>query len=157
VKAAHGVSGAVLVLVAVAFMWSCASTRYVPKADEELYGTWTNDQLSEYKKVVFAMDSAKWYYSGTSSEAAIEAKLDITAKWTDSEGNTWYKGVGTITGGSMGDAGTVLVMLYRLSKSAAVLELVYSFPSNEQELKNPVYPKTIDPKAYAGYGYYNRS
>ena len=142
---------------ALIILGGCATGKYIAKPNEELYGTWTNDQMTTYREVVCRPDGWNFFYHVGDAAAAVECKWELTGKWKDSDGNIWYKSVSTITGGLEGDTGTVLTTLYRLSKSATVLEFVWSYPTNEEELKNPVYPTVIDPKRYAGSGMYNRA
>ena len=146
-----------LLALLVIGLGGCGPGKYTPKPNEELYGTWTNEQSPAFQQVVFAPNSWKWYQRIGNPAPSIDCKLELTSKWTDSEGNIWYKSIGTIIGGTAGDVGTELVVLSKLSKSATVLEFVHTFPSNEQELKTPVYPVAIDPKRYASYFLFNRA
>jgi hypothetical protein len=136
--------------------WQTSGT-YVANENEELYGTWTNDQYSAWQEIVYSPGSSKCYQRIGNSAPTIDCKLEITNKWKDSEGNIWYKSVSTIVGGTWGSNGWEMVTLSKLSKSAMVLELVWTSPTNEQEMKTPVYPTTMDPKRYEDYGLYNRA
>ena len=70
--------------------------------------------------------------------------LQITSKWTDPEGTTWYKYHSTITAGPY--KGFNISELVKVSNSAAVRESVWTAPTNEQEATMPTYPTVIDPK-----------
>ena len=140
--------GGLFTLAAVLLLGSCASAKYVPTANEELYGTWTgNGRMFAYRihKVVYSENSEKTFEDAASPVASIETRFEITGKWKDSEGNVWYKCITTVTGGTLGDNGAEYVWLLKLSKAANVLERVFVAPSSDEEMKNPVYPSTIDP------------
>lgn len=97
-------------LMALTFLVGCGSGKYTPKSNEELYGTWINEQSPvafNIHKMVFSANTAKEYERVSDSNASIVDKLEITSKWMDSEGNIWYKGLATITGGTFGDIGSV--------------------------------------------------
>jgi hypothetical protein len=110
--------------IAFALLGGCGSTTYTPTANEEIYGTWVNEQAPpgsfSVPLAVYAPGLVKTYKIAGSA-AAMECKLQITNKWKDS-GNVWYKCIETITGGTEGDIGTVVVLLYKLSKSATIME-----------------------------------
>ena len=150
--------GGAVALAAVLLLGSCASAKYVPQANEELYGTWIgNGRMFAYHihKVVYAENSEKTFEDAAGSVPSVETRLEITGKWKDADGNIWYKGVTTVTGGTLGDNGSVSVWLLKLSKSASVLERVFASPSSDEEIKNPVYASTIDPTS-DNYSMFNR-
>lgn len=136
--------------LALALLAGCGPGKYVPTANEEIYGTWTNPQepphIPTIQKAVYAPGSFKGYNLVSSTTPQLECSWEITGKWKDSEGNVWYKGHSKITGGTIGDTGAEWVSLYKLSKSASVLEEVLKIPTSDQEIKKPVYPVSIDPK-----------
>ena len=71
-----------------------AQDKYVPKANEELYGTWINDNAMppQYpKKTVYFPGGRKQYANISDTEPFEEDTEEIAEKWTDSEGNIWYK------------------------------------------------------------------
>ena len=63
---------------------------YVPKDNEELYGTWVNEKY-HHKKVVFFSDGTYGVTINPKDELGFKDTYQITAKWTDTEGNIWYK------------------------------------------------------------------
>ena len=96
-----------------------AQGKYVPKENEELYGTWTNDRW----KQVHSPGECETYTHLTDEASTFAIAEQIDSKWTDSVGNVWYKTFGKITKGLY--KGYTEQTLYKLSKSATVLEGVY--------------------------------
>ena len=146
-----------LTLLVMLMFGGCATAKYVPKPNEEINGTWINEKISPQKNVN-TPDGWKQYLPVSDSVPFYEGTGEIISKWTDSEGNIWYKSLITITGGTGdGDATKIILAeLDKLSKSATVWESVWTMPTNEQELKTPIYPTTIDPKN-PNYGIYYRA
>jgi hypothetical protein len=78
--------------------------KYALKANEEIYGTWTNEQYNgndiyHSPKVVVTPDGYKLYRNVSDSVTIEAGTLGVDSKWTDSEGNIWYKAFGTGTTG----------------------------------------------------------
>jgi hypothetical protein len=101
----------------------CYGQNYAPKADEEIYGTWINKQYSGLssmrpQKSVVTADGYKRYLMLTDSGASQEGTVQIVSKWTDAEGNIWYRTFRTVT--SRPDEGVTIAELDRLSNSATV-------------------------------------
>ena len=92
-----------------------AQDKYIPKADEEIYGTWINAQLTRapFQKMVIAAGKLKHYLRLSDSVPYDEATLQIVSRWTDSEGNVWYRTYGAYKGynfqelDKLSDSGTV--------------------------------------------------
>jgi hypothetical protein len=128
--------------------------KYVPKPDEELYGTWTNEEnfgfVPQPQKVVNTPPNICKAYNGISdSDPYEESRWDIDSKWTDSEGNVWYKIFRTVSNISekSGWQGLNYQELHKFSKSATVWERVGVELQYEVEYSNPqYYPQKIDPK-----------
>jgi len=129
--------------VALVLLESTAWAQYVPKSNEELYGTWTNDKTTNafhvQKRVHTADGDVKEYDEVSGSTLLAKGPSRIDRKWTDSDGNIWYEAYERLTSGVY--AGYDFQRLFKLSKSATVLEYVqhhgYSGPKN--------YPTKIDP------------
>ena len=140
----------------VLLLAACGPGRYTPKPNEELFGTWTNmsysGEVSEranlpQKQVIdgtgyhifrFADDAAQ-YWTGNEQ---------IVSRWTDSEGNIWYKAYR----GGWNDGTKTLVphTLYKLNKSATAMESVTAI----RDTYTPgAFPNKIDPKdpSYLAY------
>jgi hypothetical protein len=95
-------------LMAAVLVASCATTpSYEAKEYEEIYGTWINksysdtmqqgyDQaytLANYAQKIITTDEGTYdIYNGLNDIVPIfKIKYTITEKWTDSDGNIWYK------------------------------------------------------------------
>jgi len=122
---------------------SCASAKYIAKPNEEIYRTWTNEKISA-QKFVIGPDGGKAYLKLTDTTPFFETGGEIVSKWTDSEGNVWYKVLGIRTKGSY--SGVRFKELDKVSKSGSVLESMWPAPTSDKEMKNPRYPARIDPK-----------
>jgi hypothetical protein len=126
----------------------CATGKYVAKPNEEIYGTWTNDQpppahskTVNTQKEVISADKNKLYYHISDESPMSEGTEVITSKWIDSDGNIWYKTLLAYTSGTAN--GIKYQVLYKLSKSATVLELEWSMVGDFDPSQ---YPTKIDPK-----------
>ena len=116
---------------------------YVAKDNEELYGTWVN---MDYKpdavppqKVIAYPGRFQTFGSAESKTAKVTGTSWITAKWTDSEGNIWYKTMFV----RFGEKNYALV---KISNSGKTRELVFS---------SSKYPTKIDTEN-ATYRIYHR-
>jgi hypothetical protein len=80
---------------------TCATKPYVATADEPLYGTWVNEEYAslghhhkDWKNVKYVLDPAGRlfrYESVTAADPIVEARLTYHEKWTDRQGNVYYK------------------------------------------------------------------
>ena len=95
----YGVGIIVAVLVSV---YSFADDKekygfYVPKPNEEIFGTWVNKDYSGTRlvhpqKLVFRFWGYEEVYDKiTDNNSSYQDTFFIVDKWTDSEGNIWYK------------------------------------------------------------------
>ena len=140
-------SVAALILLAMSPVWVCAQENVVPKSDEVLYGTWANEKngadVCHGQKVVVTANAMEVYCKVYDPESSMEVSWEISSKWTDSEGNIWYKTFGTSTVGIF--KGAKWQTLDKISKSGEVWERA----ANLLEMGNfnsAFYPRTIDPK-----------
>jgi hypothetical protein len=133
-----------IVLLALVLLGGCG-----PNANEEVCGTWINDKVSGdvahpqkfIETSVGYMRLGYKLYSGVSDSGPSEIGTEkIDSKWTDSEGNIWYKTLGTVTAGQY--KGTKFQCLYKISKSATVCEFVYR-PIGMGEFNPSQFPKNI--------------
>jgi hypothetical protein len=123
VKIGMRLSFSVPCALALVLFWGCVSSKYVPKANEELYGTWTNELISPAKMVTVA-GGFKDFESLASPDPVREGTQQIAGKWKDAEGSIWYQTYDTITAGD--GAGLKVQSLFKLSKSGTVLEAVHA-------------------------------
>jgi len=129
-------------LLAVFVLGSCATTKYVPKPNEELYGTWTNEYTGNsdnIQKQVYSSGEYKDYHLVADTVPVDQGAFQIDSKWTDANGNIWYRSYCTQKTGPA--AGYDFQMLSKLSKSATVLEWVYKQSSPYAPVS---YPTQID-------------
>ena len=107
---------------------------YVPTQDEELFGTWVNPDYnteSEPAKTVLNPDGTSLSYGTEDSTLGRPGKFSITDKWSDSEGNVWYKYSYTF---KMGGYSETRYQLVRISNSGKTRESVYSRAECPKEL-----------------------
>jgi len=76
--------------LALVLLADCGPGKYVPKASEEIYGTWTNEGI-KWQKIVIYAGGTKAYVNLANNNADMETKEQISAKWKDADGNVWYK------------------------------------------------------------------
>ena len=107
------------VLMIVATGIAISQAKFVPKPNEEIYGKWTNDRWME----VHSPGVCKDYAHLTDTAPTFEFAEQIDSKWVDSEGNIFCKAFGKNTRGIY--KGYMHQVLYKLGKSATVLEGVY--------------------------------
>lgn len=128
----------IVLLVASSIIVSCASS---PQLSEEIYGTWTNDGSNpDVGKCVISSIEWKAYHKISDNNPFSEGTVRVVTKWTDSEGNIWYKMFLTITGGA---GRGKYQALYKLSKSATVLEGQFGGVADFDA--NVGFPKKFDP------------
>ena len=103
----------ILVLLVILFPMMSAAQQYVPKENEEIYGTWVNvdykasrqtqrtrleflmtedvSELIGIKKVIFYPGGKCQLFPTTLNTAPREVEYAIASKWTDSDGSILYK------------------------------------------------------------------
>lgn len=145
----------VLTGLLVSLIVGCATGKYVPKANEELYGTWMNEKTQNHdliQKIVY--DASGWQeYTKVSDSKALEGGTwSMDSKWTDVQGNIWYKVFCTFTTGWA--AGMDVQVLYKLSNSATTLEWVYKMSSQSSGIS---YPSKIDPTSDTYHIFYRQA
>jgi hypothetical protein len=116
-------------------------------ASEEFFGTWVNPDYNTETlcaKVVCNPDGTQLSF-GTIDTTVVRyrGKFSITEKWTDAEGNIWYKVIAT---SSVGGYSETSYGLYRIRNSGATMESVGS---------RAEYPKELNPK-HPSYNIYQR-
>jgi hypothetical protein len=119
-----------LVLLCIVALGATSRDKYVPKPDEELYGTWTNKQYDpswQHQKSVVTAVGEKRYARATDTVPLEESTLHVDAKWIDTDGNIWYKVYGVVTFGPY--TGYNWQALEKISKSGAVRETQLSTAS----------------------------
>ena len=138
------------VLLVLVLLGGCTTSKYVPKANEELYGTWTNE-FASVRKVVYTPGEEKLYYHTSDTTPMAQGTLEVVSKWTDSQHNVWYKAL--YTGISGMGKGVLLQVLIQISNSGSVLESIFHGVQNPDPNN---YPTTIDRNS-TNYNVFNRS
>ena len=117
----------------------CAPGKYIPKANEECYGTWINEKGYPQKCVLFAGGFKQYVRIADVVPTYSEGTEEIENKWQDAEGNVWYKLLVTDL-----PVGEKFQTSAKFSNSGKVYERVYA-QVLEFSLKS--YPTRIDPKS----------
>lgn len=134
----------ILVLVTLVVAGSCASANRVSRKDYRfLSGTWINEEYNTHPfkaRLVIRPDGTFVVYSRTTDTTKDEiGHFVVVDKWTDSEGNIWYKT--HVWGGVMVEGKPSAYELARLSDSGNIWELVSisgEFPA-EIDVNHPRY------------------
>jgi len=140
-------AGAALLFLLIPDVRTWAQESVIVKGEEEIYGTWVNaDNRADVlhgQKVVVGPDAMRIFCIVSDLECGMEVSWDSTSKWTDSEGNVWYKTLGTSTGGLY--LGARWQTLEKVSKSGMTWERAMNLL--EMGRFNPAfYPRAMDPK-----------
>lgn len=145
------------VLLAAVPLLAFGQEKSSPKPDEELYGTWVNEQMMPPRVVINPDGSFADYFPASYSKPYQGGKTEIFKKWTDSEGNVYYDTYDTFTFSSTMEQ-TKLQCLKKVSKSGTVLEWNWVTVS---EFGPGKFPSTLDPTKnehdVAGYLIYYRA
>ena len=118
---------------------------------EELYGIWKNEDYNStdpfadrFAKLVFNQDGTFSSYNTTATKTMRwMGSFEITEKWTDSDGNIWYKLSSTIKGAYSTEP---FYWTVSISNSGKTLEYGFSgsdYP-NEKDLKKAYYYGILD-------------
>ena len=134
-------------LLFIITLGATAQDKYVPKTDEEIYGTWilTNLNQTELQKIVLSAKGMDRFSLLSNAIPYDNATYEIDVKWTDSEGNIWYKAHGIQTSGIY--KGYTYVELDKLSKSGTVWEGQFTLTGFNTKVDAMSYPKEFDPKS----------
>ncbi len=148
-------------LAAIVFLSTnaCSPGRYVAQPNEELSGTWINEKMTNQKIAVDA-GSLREFNIPSNPSPDIQGIVQITKKWTDSEGSVWYWTCDTIDNW-WGLKAVPHQTLHKVSKSGTVWEQVglwvdkfdnRNFPT---KIDSSLVPRPYDP--LSGYRVYYRS
>jgi hypothetical protein len=135
-----------LVLVFIFVLAGCVTGNktYNRAYKEEMVGTWINtdyeNRIGKWAKVVIKPDGMFEGYNNAQGTEFWKAKITITDRWTDSEGNIFYKLIHDPV------VDEKLYELWKLSNSGTVCELVWD---------SIEYPTDINPDD-SGYQIYYR-
>jgi hypothetical protein len=137
-KARMLISIFILFLAVLIIVESCATLKkpYIPTENEEYYGTWVNPEYNNSIRLVSAKvvnnPDGTWfsYMSVANSQSSSKGWFKIIKKWTDSEGNIWYRV-------DFNDPGVEIIrhQLTKIRNSGNTMESVFSAAE---------YPKKLD-------------
>jgi hypothetical protein len=132
----------VLVLSVQAAFVGSAQDKYVPRDDEEFYGTWINKNNPSVQKIAVFAGGYKEYSRVADAEPVRELTVELTSKWRDADGNVWYKALTSVTSGA--DKGVIRQELYEVSDSGKTWQIAF-YPVFNYDPDN--YPKELNPKS----------
>lgn len=156
-KRLAGLFATLAVLLALVAAMGFGQENYTPTPNEEINGTWVNDEMMPPKVVMNPDGTYAYYFPASYSKPYQTWKSEIVKKWTDSEGHVYYETYDTLTfGGTMEH--TRFQCLKKVSDSGAVLEWNWVTVS---EFRPEKFPAAIDPTTniqdVAGYLKYHRA
>ena len=131
-----------VVVLSLILLAGCGQGKFMPKPNEELYGTWTNERMPQQRSVITAHVFKTYNYMSDAS-TWLEGTMQIVGKSTDSKGNIWYKTFEIYTSGLHGCKGQKRQTLYELSKSGTVLECQ---PALVGDFDPKSFPDKFDPR-----------
>lgn len=104
--------------------------KYIPKENEELYGTWINKEYSglvyyQAQKEIVTAERWGWYRKMSDSDPYEGGTYQIDSKWTDPKGNIWYRIICTPDISEAGYLASKGLWLIELSDSATVWEATW--------------------------------
>jgi hypothetical protein len=84
-----------LILIVFTLVVATGENGYTPKENEEYYGIWVNPEYNMRTldaKILIKPDGTFYEYSMTKSDSwGTKGEYKINEKWTDAEGDIWYK------------------------------------------------------------------
>ena len=86
----------ILVVLALTMTYAEEEKAYVPKDNEEIYGTWINEDypgglFGAQKMTIHPDRTYEVFAKTTDTTSRWGGTMTIIDKWTDSEGSIWYK------------------------------------------------------------------
>ncbi len=144
--------GSLMILLFVSGASGFGQEKYIPKPDEELYGTWINEQMNPPRMVRSPDGSFAGYFPATYSKPFQGGESEIFRKWTDSEGSVYYETFDTFTFGSPMFNKTQ--DLWKVSKSGKVLEMIRLVVGDFRPDRFPTFDTKIDHMSTEYFIYY---
>ena len=139
----------ILVLAVLIIVVSCATGKKAPvvKEDEVLCGTWINtdyDTMWKYGKIIIEPEGYYYEYDPSYSDSWIfKGDYTIIQKWTDADGNTYYKYMVTTIHEVVPQVGDKWYYLASIDKSGDIFEYVDSAVEFPSEINPNYYTYTI--------------
>jgi hypothetical protein len=141
-KTRNVISIIILALAVLNIVGSCATEKKMVKDSEEIFGIWVNEKYASrknYTTLVMKPDGVfEEYVDESLKTLSARGKYTITDKWTDSEGNIWYKATYELKDGTQLVTGFLLV---KISDSGNIYEENYDKREYPTEINsiNPTY------------------
>lgn len=81
----------VALFLVLGMLSGCATRAYAPKANEEIYGTWT--RVGERMEKIEMLPDGSWkeYIYAADTKPIAKGTFTLFKKWRDAEGNVWYE------------------------------------------------------------------
>jgi hypothetical protein len=144
----------VLIMALLIVAGSCATGKkgYVAIEDEELFGTWINpdyDDTGKNGKIIIKPEGTYDEYDNSNSDSTfLKWGYSITDKWTDSDGNTFYKFIVKDISTEDSDYKHKYYFLAKIDKTGNVYEHVFTYFGQD-------FPSEVDPN-HGHYSIFNR-
>ena len=103
---------------------------YIPKANEEIYGTWINEDMITQKLIYYYWGYGEEYREESNETPAGKLTFIIVEKWSDSKGNVWYKTFKRYNAAILNE-----FWITKISNNGTVYESVYNvgeFPTKDE-------------------------
>jgi hypothetical protein len=133
---------AVVILLPLIHVVGWAQEKYVPKPDEELYGTWTNEKAFPPRLVESPDGTFAEFFPISNPKPFRGGTTEIVKKWTGSDGSVYYYLLKTVTLGV--NKGMRVQFLHKISESGKVLETAWRSGTTTFDAERM--PTEIDPK-----------
>jgi len=133
---------AAVVLLPLINVAGWAQEKYIPKADEELYGTWANEKTFPPRTDINPGGTFSDYYPVSNPKPFRGGTTEIVKTWTGSDNSVYYYLLNTFTSGVY--KGTRVQLLDKVSGSGKVLETVWRMGMTTFDAERM--PTEIDPK-----------
>ena len=148
-KAASSLASLVILFVVFGAL-GFGQEKYTPKPNEEIYGTWVNEEMNPPKTVNNPDGTFADYFPVSYSKPFRGGTTEIFKKWTDSEGSVYCDTFDTFTFGA-GMVGMKTQCLKKVSKSGTVLEVMWVFVGEFGPDKFPSTLDTTSGNSFQGY------
>jgi hypothetical protein len=137
-------------ILAIVVLGGCAPAKYVPKENEEIYGTWVNLDAGR-QKLLEQPGTWKLFIYVDDAQPSESGACQLVKKWKDAAVNTWYWVNLSQLGGAVPSGNRQgLVKIDATGKTLEISSLDIG------AFDNKTYPKVIDTKNDS-YGIYHRS
>ncbi len=138
----HRLARLSLLAAAVAGILACSPARYVPKANEEYYGTWVSETFHPQKVVLFADGTFEEYLYPADDSPYYKGTFEIKSKRVEKDGTIWYKSL--MIPSNTFYKGRKILELCRITQAGRSRE---SITEEVREYDAKLFPPEMDPKS----------